>query len=133
MEILNSLSAGMKLLQTKKKPVAELTTLDHEGVNLLDTEGEGLSKFTLNVFRKLFSVEERRVGFIEILGKKTKSKRVVLDTVRLEKLKTAIEIKFLIAPDKKEKTWAKMRLVCNRHCYDLDAELTAKEQSANKQ
>jgi hypothetical protein len=78
-----------------------------------------VNKFTLNVFKKLFTLEERTVGLIQLPGeKKNKSKRVFLDQDRLDKLRKAVEIKWQIAPDKKEKNWKKIRDCCNRNCYD---------------
>jgi hypothetical protein len=88
---------------------------------LLDTEGEGISKFALNVFRKLFTLDERKQGIIEIPEKTNKSKRVLLDKERIDILKRCIEVRFSVAADKKMRTWAKMRKVCNRHCYDISS------------
>jgi hypothetical protein len=92
---------------------------DYCGENLLDTDGEP-NKFALNVFRKLFTHEERFEGIIENVGKKNKSKRPLLCNDKVTLLKRAIEIKFSIAPDKRLKHWRKMRAICNRHCYDLN-------------
>jgi hypothetical protein len=90
---------------------------DYKGINLLDGTSQNRSKYAISVFKKLFTVDEIKTGFLCDTNH-TKSSRTILCQERTALLKKAVEIKFRIPSDCKAKTWKDIKSICNRHAYD---------------
>ena len=86
----------LDLLKAKKSRENWPTELKFNGQNLLDIAASSANKFSLAVFRKLFTEEERKIGFIEGESKSS-TKRTILDQERCLLLKQAVEIKYRVA------------------------------------